>query len=242
MKYLVLVALGLLLASCQGPQNIDSRDVYGSFAIVDSANHTILDTLGGITVSIMPHGCYGQAIDSAVTEPDGTWRIHGLPDGDFDIVATRPGYSTFVHYLPRDRYFQTEVQGVLAAPMQHAVAIDSLHVLSAGLIACFGHDKCWQGPHAAPHGVMLCFDTVRGVPGCGHHLGTNYAPFLESRSHVFAGELAPALAPIPSTTADTLFITAYAISPLEGADRYDPLPDDFKTCGPPSNVIAVARK
>jgi hypothetical protein len=255
--YFALAFASLLIYGCSDdwiwePTPGPSHDLSGNITVVDSIDRPMTGDWSGIPVSLVSYGYPYTHIDSAITDKNGNWKIPNAPTGEYEIVVNQPGYSVLLQNVVLPVSDGLPAGGNIGTTMQHAVVIDSFFINVNGQdssLGIYGHDPAGTQPPYGGWDIILCFDTVRNAPSSGQHLTIELADVYGARESgdagAFSGELELNGSPTSSSIADTIYLVAYAINPIEAGEHSGPFPPmtgGYRTCGPPSNVIAIPRK
>ncbi len=255
--YLAIAFASLVVNGCSDdwiwePGPGPTQDLSGTVTVVDSIGLPVLGNWSGIPVFLMQNGYPYSIVDSTLTDANGNWKIQNAPSGDDDIAVLKPAYSaslTEVH-VPVSA-LTGPYNSTIGVSMKHTIVLDSIvndiHEQDTAL-AIYGHD-----PSALSYcgwNILLCCDTTRNFSTPGLNFADAFAEIYgnseRNNAGAFWGEMEQNIHPATGSTSDTLYIEAFAVNTIESQellfDFVPPRAQGYRTCGPPSNVIAIPRK
>jgi hypothetical protein len=222
-----------VLAWMSGCKTVTSPGMTGLFAgrvaLIDSTQIALavaLSDFSGATVSI------DGTTFSATTDSSGQWEISGVPEGLYNITATKSGFGTF-HW-----YEQEMVGGRLdLTPAGIARMPSFTPILTKAYFAGLLLGYNIPSPDSIPYFAMYCDLDSNTQPSDAHLLTDPYD------DGYFTND---ALRTAGAHSGETIYVSASAVFNDDHPDGFafsffDPIHNEtrFASTGPKSNVIAV---
>ncbi len=255
--YIAIAFASLLVCGCSDdwiwePGPGPSHNVSGSVGVVDSLGIPIPGAQSDIPVSLIKYGYSKIILDSTTTDKNGNWSFSNEASGNDELVVEEPGYSASLTrvQIPFPQYAMP-IGLTIGVAMKHAVVVDSFFIDTSATdttLIAYGHDPV--GIAGNQMNILVCLDTTPNVPSSGQHLSTSFSVLFNDGPHPIGGYFNEDVlffsgSSLRNSKADTLYLVAYAINPIEAnkqVDIYPPQDSGYRTCGPPSNIIAIPRK
>jgi hypothetical protein len=249
---LALIFFSTLACSCHtswiwdsSPNPNTQSDLSGRISIVDSSGTALPQNRADISVYLIDPTRNDLIVDSTLTNSEGDWRMSKPLTGAFNLVEMKPGFSVYGYPIGGETGFLSSIAG----PLKHAVTLDSFTAFTIGgvhSLRVYGHDPFWTNYPRDLNEILICLDTVNGMPSDSRHSQKWVAALYDPdglNGNLFWGNLPLKIDGEMLSASDSLYIVAYAIDPVEGSGNgVWPWSQQFRTCGPRSNVFTIPNK